>query len=43
MSGESGQDKSEGGTKDESGTKLRSSTHTQCSDCRGLGAATILC
>lgn len=41
MSGESGQGKSEGGTKDELG-KLRGSTRTQCSDCRGLGAAAIL-
>jgi len=31
-----------GGTKDELGTKLRSSTHTQRSDSRGLGAAAIL-
>jgi hypothetical protein len=42
MSGESGQDKSETGRKDESGAKLGGSKRTQCSDCRGLGAAAIL-
>jgi len=29
-------------TKNELGAKLRNSTHTQCSDCRGLGAAAVL-
>jgi hypothetical protein len=42
MSRESGQGRSGGGTKGELGTKLRGSTHTQCSNCRGLGAAGIL-
>jgi len=28
--------------KNELGTKVRDSTHTQCSDCRGLGAAAVL-
>jgi hypothetical protein len=42
MSGGSEQNKSGRGRKGESGTELGSSKRTQCSNCRGLGAAVIL-